>query len=263
MGAPVPIRPACLTPEELEKVDIPDPRTASWMPEYREMMRLAIEKNQKPYPIIPGGFISTTAPMLVPMETFMIWLMEAPDLAHKALSKTAEFGISLVESFVEDFGNDTWYPFEGTPTDSNVLIDPNMFAEFPLRYAKRLNEKIVDMGLSIWIHWCSDHSGNMKAGHVHSMPVGPEGFINMGPEVPMDVQAEKLGDKYRLVGNINPPLIMSAEFDEWQDICLKNIEEGTKAKMGYALGVGCELPPPAPPSNVFGMVKAAEEYGRR
>jgi len=260
-GAPMPVEPGAKTPEELENMEIPDTRTAPWMPEYREMMRLCVEQKQMPYAAILGGFVSGTAPMLAPLEDFMIWMIEQPDLAHLAMEKTAEFGVNLVESFVDDFGSDTWYIFEGNPTDSNVLMDAKMFGDFPLEHVKKMNKKIIDMGVSIWLHWCADHNQNIDAGHVEAIPVGPEGFINFGPEVTMQDQVDKLSYKFKLVGNINPPLIMTAEYDEWQDMCLKNIEEGKDAKKGYALGVGCELPPPSPPSNVLGMVKAAEKYG--
>jgi len=262
MGSPMPVQPGALTPEDLENKEIPNPKTAKWMPEYWEMIRIAIENNQMPYVCIFGGWITHTAPMLAPLEDFMIWMIEQPDLVHLALSKTAEFGHNLVEALVDEFGSDSFYIFEPNPTDSNTLLDSNMFKEYPMKHVIDMNNKILDKGVSIWLHWCADHNQNIDAGHVEAIPVGPEGFINFGPETTMEKQVDKLSYKFRLVGNINPPLIMTAEYDEWQDICLKNIEEGKDAKKGYSLGMGCELPPPSPPSNTYGMVKVAEKYGK-
>ena len=262
MGAPTPVQPAALTVDEFEKLEIPDPKTAPYMKEFREMLRLCVEKKQMPYVWISGGFITNTAPMIVPVEDFMMWLIEDPKLAHKALEMSAEFGIRLAESFVDEFGSDTWYAFQPNPTDSNVLIDEGTFAEYPLKHVIRLNKKMADMGLSTWIHWCADHNANIDAGHVAKIPVGEEGFINFGPEVTMADQVDKLSDKFRLVGNINPPRMMTESYSEWVNTCKQNIEEGKEAKLGYALGVGCEVPPPSPPSNMFGLVQAAKEYGK-
>jgi len=263
MGAPIPAEPACKTVDDLDKLEVPDPRTGAWMPEFREMVKLCVDNKQMPMVVIFGGWITSTAPMIVSIEDFMMWLIEEPDLAKKALKLSTEFGLNLAESFVEDFGTDTWIPWDPNPTDSNVLIDVNMFKEFPLPNVKKLHKGMLDMGLPlIWTHWCSDHNQTMEAGLIEEIPNGENGILSFGPEVPMDVQAKRFGDNYNLMGNINPPLIMTAEYDEWQDLCLKNIEEGKDMKKVYSLCVGCELPPPSPPSNVFGMTQACEKYGK-
>ncbi len=263
MGAPIVIDTPAKTPEDIEKLEIPDPRKAPWTKEFREMVRLAVEKKQMPLVPISGGWITSTAPRLVPLEKFMIWLVEEPKIAKKAMELTAEYSFRVAESFIEDFGADTWIPWSGCPTDSNVLISAKMFEEFPLPIVSKLHKKLLDLGTpSIWIHWCSDHNQNINAGHVEKIPMGENGIIHFGPEVSMKDVVERFGKKYNIIGNINPPLMMTTSYDEWLAICKENIEIGMQAEKGYALGVGCELPPPAPPSHVFGLVKAAELYGK-
>jgi len=263
MGSPVPIQPAAKNAEELEKLEIPDPRRAPWTKEFREMISLAVAQKEMPWVQIMGGWISATAGMIIDLETFMIWLIEEPQLAKKALALTAEYAYISAESIVEDFGADTWVPWDGNPTDSNVLINAKVFEEFPLPYVKRLHKKMLDLGIpSIITHWCADHTQNIKSGHIEKIPNGDNGVLSFGPEVPMDVIVEKFGKKYNLLGNINPPLMMTSTYDEWLALCKDNIEIGKEAEKGYALTVGCELPPPAPPSHVFAMTKAAELYGK-
>ncbi|HIH97907.1 MAG TPA: hypothetical protein HA346_02740 [Thermoplasmata archaeon] len=263
MGAPTPMVSIVKTPEDLEKIEIPDPRTAPWMKEYREMVRLAIEKKQMPAVVMMGGWISATAPMLVNLETFMIWMVEEPELAKKALNMTAEFGYRMAESFVEDFGSDTWVPWDPNPTDSNVLISADMFAEFPLPVVKKLHQRYLDLGIpTLFTHWCADHSQTIARGYVEEIPMGENGILSFGPEVPMDVQVKRFGKRYNLLGNPNPPLMMTSTYNKWLAICKENIEVGMKGEKGYALGVGCELPPPAPPCNVYAMTRAAELYGK-
>ena len=263
MGSPVPIQPAAKMQKELEKLEIPDPRRAPWTKEFREMISLAVAQKEMPWVQIMGGWISATAGMVIDLETFMMWLIEEPQLAKKALALTAEYAYVTAESIVEDFGADTWVPWDGNPTDSNVLINAKVFEEFPLPYVKRLHKKMLDLGIpSIITHWCADHTQNIKSGHIEKIPNGDNGVLSFGPEVPMDVIVKNFGKKYNLLGNINPPLMMTSTYDEWLTLCKDNIEIGKEAKKVYALTVGCELPPPAPPSHVFAMTKAAELYGK-
>jgi uroporphyrinogen decarboxylase len=263
MGAPTPGKAAVQTAEDLEKIEIPDPKTAPWAKEFLEMIRLAVDKKQMPIVWFLGGWVTGTAGMLVELETFMIWMIEEPKLAKKALQITADYAYLQAELFVNEFGADTWIPGEANPTDSNVLLSPDMFAEYPMPIVKKLNEKILGLGLPLfYVHWCSDHNKTIEAGHFDKIPFGENGIIHFGPEVPMELQVEKFGKKYNLLGNINPPLMMTSTYDEWLALCKDNIEVGKEAEKGYAITVGCELPPLAPPSHVFAMTKAAELYGK-
>lgn len=78
----------------------------------------------------------------------------------------------------------------------------------------------------------------------------------------MELQVERFGKEYILCGNVDPPSLMTKPFDEVFELCKKNIEVGMRAKGGYMLMCGCELPPPTPPANVYAMVKACREYGK-
>ena len=263
MGAPAPVDPGIKTPEQLEKQEVPDPRKVKWADELHTMIKMATDQKQYPIVWFLGGWITGTAGMMVPLEDFMIWMVEQPDLAKKALNLSAEYELAQVEYFIDEFGNDTWVPCTANPTDSNVLIDANMFGEFPFPIVKKLNKKVVDMGFTaIWAHWCGDHNQTIDAGYVHKIPMGDNGILHFGPEVTMEKQVKVFGDQFNLFGNVDPPQIMTAEFDEWIELCRKNMEAGLESKREYALTVGCEMPPPAPFSNVYGMTKTCELYGK-
>ena len=47
-----------------------------------------------------------------------------------------------------------------------------------------------------------------------------------------------------------------------ETLCRAAIAEGKDHPGGYALMSGCEVPPQAPPVNVYQMVKACREFGR-
>ena len=64
------------------------------------------------------------------------------------------------------------------------------------------------------------------------------------------------------MGNVDPVTIQEGTPEEVLALCGECIAEGKDHPAGYALMSGCEIPPQAPPVNVFQMVKACREYGR-
>jgi uroporphyrinogen decarboxylase len=64
-----------------------------------------------------------------------------------------------------------------------------------------------------------------------------------------------------IMGNVDPPSFQFRSFEEVLMLCKENIERGIKNPSGYILGPGCEMPPLAPPINVYAMIKASREYG--
>jgi uroporphyrinogen decarboxylase len=263
MGSIIVTESAVKGPADLDKIEIPEPRNAPHWNEFHESMKLSVEGKQMPIVLLRGSLVSSTAPHLVTLETFLMWMYEEPELVKKALNMTAEYGLRVTEAFVKDFGNYTFLPFAGTPTDSNVLISPDFFGEYPLPVVKNMYRKILNMGIeNIFIHWCSDHNKNIERGYVEEIPVGPNAPIHFGPEVSMELQVKRFGKRYNILGNSNPPLMMTSTPEEWLQICKKNIDIGKQSEKVFSICVGCELPPPAPPCNVLGMTKAAELYGR-
>jgi uroporphyrinogen decarboxylase len=66
----------------------------------------------------------------------------------------------------------------------------------------------------------------------------------------------------RLVGNVDPTLIQEGTAEQVLERARECIEMAKYHTGGYILMPGCEIPPCAPPVNVFQLVKAVREYGR-
>ncbi|MFX0195521.1 MAG: uroporphyrinogen decarboxylase family protein, partial [Candidatus Hodarchaeota archaeon] len=261
MGSFTLIEAAVKTPEDAEKVELPDP--APFMGPYYETMELALGQGWYPLAPIMGGWISAAGYSITEPETILFWTIKEPDLVHKLLDVSADYAIRWAELLVEKFGADAWIPWDPNPTDSNTLVDAEMFAKFPLPRAIKVHQKVLDMGVPLWFtHWCSEHKLNIQAGHIEKVPMGDPGILSFGPEVPIEQQVERWGKDYIIIGNVDPPAMMTQPFEEVFELCRKNIEAGMKASRGYMLACGCELPPPTPPANVYAMTKAAREFGR-
>ncbi|OKY77802.1 MAG: Methylcobalamin:coenzyme M methyltransferase MtbA [Candidatus Methanohalarchaeum thermophilum] len=261
MSSPSVTDPVVKTAEDLEELEIPDPKET--MQDFHKMVELAIEDDLYPLVTIWGGCISAVAPHMVSIEQFMKWLRTDPGLCEMALDKSAEFTISVAEWFAEDFGTDTWIPWDPLPTDANVLISADNFGELVVPRLKKVHQKVLDLGLPMWFtHWCSDHNKNIEAGHVDKIPHGDPGVIYFGPEVDVERSVELFGDEHIITGNVDPPSVQNKSYEEVLQLCKENIEKGKDSPRGYTLTCGCGVPPRAPPINVYAFVKASRKYGK-
>ncbi|MFX0195519.1 MAG: uroporphyrinogen decarboxylase family protein [Candidatus Hodarchaeota archaeon] len=261
MSSVVCTKPPVDKPEDIERLEVPDPRVA-YGDEFFEVVNSWIEQKDPFMLYVGAGMISSTAPWLIEIEKLLLYMIRQPELAHKMLDITLEYGARTLECFVEEFGTD-WPVWDATPTDSNVLVSAEFFGKFVLSRMIKNHQKALDLGIPMWFtHWCADHTESIKAGHVDQIPMGNPGMIHFGPEVPLKDYVERYGNKNIIMGNVDPPSLMFKSPDEVLELCKKNIEEGMEASKGYVLACGCELPPPAPPANVYTMTKAVREYGR-
>jgi uroporphyrinogen decarboxylase len=63
------------------------------------------------------------------------------------------------------------------------------------------------------------------------------------------------------MGNIEPAIIQSGTPQQVYELSRICIEKGKKIPGGFILAAGCELPPKAPPYNVWMMTKAINDFG--
>jgi uroporphyrinogen decarboxylase len=85
--------------------------------------------------------------------------------------------------------------------------------------------------------------------------------LSFGREVNLATAMEMFPDQI-IAGNVDPTLIQEGQAEEVLAQARECIEVAKYHKGGYILMAGCDVPPQAPPVNVFQLVKAAREYGR-
>jgi uroporphyrinogen decarboxylase len=249
--------------EDVDKLEVPDITKSAVAKQVVELSKKLMAKKEMPMVLIGGGWITMVTPWLVSMENFMRWVIYQPELCHKLIKKSCDFGIQQIEYYTRELGAEGWMPWDAAPTDSNVLVSPKVFGDFVLPSVVRLHQRGLDLGVPGWFtHWCSNHNGNIKAGHVDKIPNGKHGMIQFGPEVDLKNAVERFGSKYIVMGNVDPPSMMLKTHEECLQLAKQDIDKGKHSPKGYILGVGCELPPRAPPANVYALVKASREYGR-
>jgi uroporphyrinogen decarboxylase len=72
---------------------------------------------------------------------------------------------------------------------------------------------------------------------------------------------ENFGDNCVVAGNVDPSVIQCGTTEQVYELTGQCIEKGKRAPGGYMLMPGCELPPKAPPYNVYMMKKAIDRFG--
>jgi uroporphyrinogen decarboxylase len=90
--------------------------------------------------------------------------------------------------------------------------------------------------------------------------MGDPGIVSVGHEVDLLTAAEFFpGDV--IMGNLEPSIIQTGSPHEVYQRSKLLIEQGMNCPGGFAFSPGCEMPPMAPPINVWMMSKAAEDAG--
>jgi uroporphyrinogen decarboxylase len=244
--------------EDIGDLELPDVKKAGMTP-----LNMAFSRLQK-----EAGFARTIgigspflyAASICGIEKLARWMIKKPELAHRLLRVATDYGLRLSKYWVDTFGAENIEFRTSTPTSSNQVISPKQFREFSLPYLKELHEKVLDMGVShMYTHICGDQNQNLP--YYVEVPFGDPGIVGFGHEVDLTHAIEILGDACVIVGNVDPRVLLTGTPDEVYHLSRACIEKAKFAPRGFILGSGCELPPRAPPSNVWAMRKAINDFG--
>ncbi len=255
---PLVVRYPVETEEEIHELEMPDMGKAGMLPMNMAFCRLQEKAGVRVTMSIGSPFMYAAS--VCGLERISRWMMKKPELAHKLLRLVTDYCIETARYWSDAFGAENIQFRTSTPTSSNQLISPKLFKEFSLPYLKELHKKVLGMGAPyIYIHICGDQNLNLP--YYADVPFGNPGIASFGQEVDLGHAVEHLGDQCVIVGNVEPSLILTGTPEEVYEISRACIEKGRRAPRGFILGAGCELPPMAPPANVWALRKAVNDFG--
>ncbi len=207
---------------------------------------------------IPGPL--ELAGQLLGTDRLMTWLLKKPELVHHVLEKALAFDIRVAEHYVKEFGAERLVGFLATPTSSNALISPKQFETFALPYLQKVFARILELGVKPFlVHICGEHNKNLK--YWQQVPMTKQTILSFGREVSLATVMDMFPDQI-IAGNVDPTLIQEGKAEEVLEQSRECIETAKDHTARFILMAGCDVPPQAPPVNVFQLVKAAREYGR-
>jgi len=258
-GAIVVTRTPIQSEDDVAALRVPeDVSTAGALPIALEIARL---QNEAGMPVtMQIGAPLTWAGSVIGEERMMVWMIRRPELVHAVLDKVSDFLVRVAEHYVAAFGADRLMAFHGAATETNRLISPKQFDTFSLPYLQKINARIIDLGVkTFFIHICGEQNKNLPSWQ--QVPMTRQTIISVGREIALTTAMEMFPEQI-IAGNVDPTLIQEGRAEEVLEQCRECIDMAKHHPGGFILMAGCDVPPQAPPVNVFQLVKAAREYGR-
>ncbi len=244
-------------PEDVDKKELYDP----FDPKESVMMRKGIVDKIDEYRkvndtgALTSGWswgIITTAGFLRGVETLLMDTMVEPELAHKAIKKSAKLvdGIMRVGS---DGGDYIWVP---DPTASGTVINIDTFREFELPYTKEVVAKWKsDLHLPVILHVCGDTIPIMDA-----VPETGIDILSADHAIDLAKAREIVKDRIALMGNVHPiDVLWNGTPELIREESLRCIEKAGKDGR-FILSGGCEVPRDTPIKNIVAMMEAGKSY---
>lgn len=143
------------------------------------------------------------------------------------------------------------------PVANPSLIGPKMYEEFVYPYTKELTDYAWQKtGKKVSLHMCGKTNSIWKYFRQYEL-----NEVSLDNIVDLAEAAKELGDYVPIAGNVDPvEIMMNGTKDEITTAVHKCISEGMKAKKGYVLATGCDIPEKTRPEQVDYFMEAARNY---
>jgi uroporphyrinogen decarboxylase len=189
-------------------------------------------------------------------ERLMRWLIKKPDLVHHVLRVITDFARAKLALWVSEFGAERVMAFD-LCIETNRLYSPKQFELFSYPYLAEVHDAATEAGVAVFLsHICGEQNRNLPLWS--QLSYGRRGMVSVGREVSLATASAAFPANV-ILGNVDPVSLQEGKPEEVLQLCRGCIAEGRDHPGGYALMSGCEVPPQAPPVNVFQMVKACRE----
>ena len=145
------------------------------------------------------------------------------------------------------------------PVANPALIGPKMYEKFVFPYTKEItdyallktNERVslhmCGKTYSIWKYLCQYELNELSLDNIIDLE---RAVLELGNEIP-------------IAGNVDPvEVVMNGGRKEICEAVKSCIEIGKKAKKGYVLATGCDVPDTTDPQKIDWVMEAAREYGK-
>jgi len=257
--APIVSRHPARTAEEAWALEPPsDVTKAGAVPMMMGMSKLE-QKAHAPFILLmmPGSW--DVAGSLCGLENLCRWIMKKQDLAHRLLRLATDFILKVAGYWADTFDPASIILMDPHPSTSNQIISARHFEQFALPYIEETHRRVIAMGVKhIMSHICGEQNANLP--HWAKIPMGNPGIVSIGHEVDIET-AGKFFPNDIIMGNVEPAIIQVGPPEKIYELTKTCIEKGRSHPGGFMLAPGCEMPPNAPPYNVWTMTKALNDFG--
>ena len=253
--------PAFENPEQVFRLEIPDPERDGRMPVYLKATRLIAQQvGDRAALRVPGTGPFALAAYMIGVEKFLYeigMIMRELDLSNlAAIERMLEVASETVTRFgLAQIRAGAKILQCGDSLASGSVIKPQAFRRFVLPYHQRIFSAWKEAGAVTVLHVCgaNDHMLDLFA------DTGAD-IVAVDSLVDLRLAKEKIGGRVTLIGNISPVEVMLNGSTELVEITAKDCIDAAGAGGGYILGTGCEVPPDSPVENLITLVNTAFQY---
>jgi len=244
-------------PSQVDDLEIPDPATAGMMPLIHEYNRhiTAMGLPAK----IQAGSVTLLVSGIIGRDRLLRWYLREPNAVKVVYDKAADFILQAARLTVEQYGTNCSAGYSAA-LDTNDLISPDLFARFCLPVQAKVNQGLLDMGVSGFsMHLCGNHKQNLKLWA--TLPWPERMTFSVGPETDLEIAAAAFDHRHIIAGHVSTTLLAHGNYEDVYNDARRCLDIGKTLPGGFILMSGCEMPVLAPPLNVHAMVQAARDHG--
>lgn len=241
--------PIIKNPDDVEKIDIPDPKANKPMANVLEAVKILKERVGDEVPVIGAAVDSfTLASGLLGSENMLIGLVQNPNFVKDILKLAEETAIAYTSALV-DAGADIICLID--PSATGEMLGPKFHKEFAYPYNQRVIKEIHHSDTPVVLHIC----GNSKPIWEYMVKSGVD-MLSLSENVDMTEARKKVGDGTALAGNIDPTSVLWLKKPEdVKSSVEKCIKDGVND-----ICPGCGFVPTTPLENMKMIVKARDRF---
>jgi len=254
-NTPNPVESPVKNLEDVEKLEVPDPRRDGRLPIIIQGIELLRHEIGGQVPIYTGGQGPfSLAAEIRGLQTFLKDLYLNKELALKLIKFCTEYMIEMGRIEAEA-GADIVHLGDSFAGPS--LVSPNFFKDYAMPYDKIVFEHWKKEGVLTSLHICGKSTPIWE----YMIETGTDN-VEIDQTVDLAEAKKKLADRVCLTGNVDPSAVV--RYGTLDEVETKSREciQAAGAGGGYVLSPGCVVMPGFPPSNLETLARAASEYGR-
>ncbi len=250
-GVPFADKPLIQDYRQLDDMGVVDAKKSARIQTFAEEAEILAKDAGSIVPLeisIGGPF--TIASNLRGVEILLRDCRKCPEEVHKLMRIITESQKSCIDMAAE-------YGFGiamADPVANPALIGPKMYEKFVYPYTKELTDYVLRQTRErVSLHMCGKTYSIWK--YLCEYELNELSLDNI---IDLERAVEELGDKVPIAGNVDPvEIVMNGTKEEIFQAVRSCIGTGRKAKKGYVLATGCDVPDTTLPVKIDWMMDAA------
>jgi uroporphyrinogen decarboxylase len=244
--------PAITDASEISRLRPADPARDGCLPAHLAATRIAVREVGSEVPVTTALTCPfTNASFLIGTENLVRLMYKDPAAVHRLCELSLRTNVAFADAIIESGAT----PSLTDPMSSSTVISPARFKDFSLPYLRQLIGHLHAGGKKVTLHIC----GKTDRIWDYMVEAGAD-CISIDNQIDLSQACAKVGDKARLMGNVDPSEVMLQCTPEGVRRAVRAcVGKAWRSPKGYIVASGCSLPTETPFANIHAMMDAVRE----